>query len=112
MTSLLPRALATLLCVAVLSACTTGAAGPVAESPASIAPRPPLAELDVRARTGATIVAIERSGSVTPNPDPSEVLLPGDRLLAIGQPAAVDRLRALVSGEGDPSPDQGSALVE
>ena len=47
MTSLLPRALATLLCVAVLSACTTGAAGPVAESPASIAPRPPLAELDL-----------------------------------------------------------------
>jgi len=69
MTSLLPRALATLLCVAVLSACTTGTAGPVAESPASIAPRPPLAELDVlenpRDHRGPSTAVLE-TASITP----------------------------------------------
>jgi TrkA domain protein len=56
-----------------------------------------LSELDVRADTGASIVAIERAGSTTPGPDPSFVIQRGDRLLALGSPDAIERLRALLS---------------
>lgn len=69
MTSLLPRAFATLLCLAMLSACTTGTAGPAAESPGSLAPRPPLAELDVlenpRDYRGPSTAVLENA-SITP----------------------------------------------
>jgi K+/H+ antiporter YhaU regulatory subunit KhtT len=55
-----------------------------------------LANLGVRAQTGATIVAIERAGSTTPSPAPTFELQRGDRLLALGSPEAIDRLRALL----------------
>ncbi|MBW2715898.1 MAG: TrkA C-terminal domain-containing protein, partial [Deltaproteobacteria bacterium] len=55
-----------------------------------------LAELDIRAHTGANIVAIERAGSTTPSPDPSFEVHRGDRLLTLGSPEAIDRLRALL----------------
>ena len=54
-----------------------------------------LSELGVRAHTGANIVAVERAGSTTPNPDPSFEIQRGDRLLALGSPEAIERLRAL-----------------
>jgi CPA2 family monovalent cation:H+ antiporter-2 len=55
-----------------------------------------LSELGVRAHTGANIVAIERAGSTTPSPDPSFEIQRGDRLLALGSPEAIERLRALL----------------
>jgi CPA2 family monovalent cation:H+ antiporter-2 len=55
-----------------------------------------LAELDVRARTGASIVAIEHAGATTPGPDPSFEIQCGDRLLALGSPESIERLRALL----------------
>jgi CPA2 family monovalent cation:H+ antiporter-2 len=55
-----------------------------------------LSELGVRAHTGANIVAIERAGSTTPGPDPSFEIQRGDRLLALGSPEAIERLRALL----------------
>ncbi len=55
-----------------------------------------LAELGVRAHTGANIVAIERAGATTPAPDPTFEIQPGDRLLALGSPEAIERLRALL----------------
>jgi CPA2 family monovalent cation:H+ antiporter-2 len=55
-----------------------------------------LAELDVRAHTGANIVAIERADSTTPSPDPSFEIQRDDRLLALGSPEAIERLRALL----------------
>jgi CPA2 family monovalent cation:H+ antiporter-2 len=56
-----------------------------------------LSELGVRAQTGANVVAIERAGSMTPSPDPSFEVQRGDRLLALGSPEAIERLRELVS---------------
>jgi K+/H+ antiporter YhaU regulatory subunit KhtT len=55
-----------------------------------------LSELGVRAHTGTNIVAIERAGSTTPGPDPSFEIQRGDRLLALGSPEAIERLRALL----------------
>ena len=54
-----------------------------------------LATLDVRRRTGASVVAVERAGTTTASPDPSYALQPGDRLLAVGGPDAIERLHAL-----------------
>ncbi len=58
-----------------------------------------LSELGVRAQTGANVVAIERAGSTTPSPDPSFKVRRGDRLLALGSPEAIERLRALLGHE-------------
>ena len=55
-----------------------------------------LADLEVRARTGATILAIERDGVPTPGPPPDFSLREGDRLLAFGDGAALRRLRELL----------------
>jgi CPA2 family monovalent cation:H+ antiporter-2 len=56
-----------------------------------------LAELGVRAHTGASIVAIERAGMTTPGPDPGFEIQRRDRLLVLGSPDAIERLRALIS---------------
>ena len=50
----------------------------------------------MRARTGANVVAVEHDGSTTRSPDPSSPVQPGDRLLALGSPAAIERLRELL----------------
>ena len=55
-----------------------------------------LDELGVRARTGATVVAVERAGATTPNPDPGFRIQRGDRLLALGGPEAIERLHELL----------------
>ncbi len=59
-----------------------------------------LAELDVRARTGANVVAIERGGVTHPSPDPSFPTRAGDRLLALGGPDAIEALRLMLGGVG------------
>jgi CPA2 family monovalent cation:H+ antiporter-2 len=41
-------------------------------------------QLQLRTRTGASIVGIERNGSSVINPGPDDELLPGDRILLIG----------------------------
>jgi CPA2 family monovalent cation:H+ antiporter-2 len=58
-----------------------------------------LSELGVRAHTGANIVAIERAGSMAPSPDPSFQIQGGDRLLTLGSPEALERLRALLGSD-------------
>jgi CPA2 family monovalent cation:H+ antiporter-2 len=58
-----------------------------------------LSELGVRAQTGANVVAVERAGSMTPSPDPSFEVQRGDRLLTLGSPEAIERLRALLGEE-------------
>ena len=55
-----------------------------------------LQQLDVRARTGCTILAVERSGSANTNPDPAEPLHPGDRLLVLGEADDLVKLKALL----------------
>jgi CPA2 family monovalent cation:H+ antiporter-2 len=55
-----------------------------------------LQQLDVRARTGCTILAVERSGNANTNPDPAEPLHPGDRLLVLGEADDLAKLKALL----------------
>ena len=68
----------------------------------SFAPEASLVDLDVRRRTGASVVAIERAGVTSPSPDPALAVRPGDRLLALGAPDAIERLRQLVATDADP----------
>jgi CPA2 family monovalent cation:H+ antiporter-2 len=57
-----------------------------------------LAELGVRARTGASVVAVRSGGEVLANPPPDRPLAAGEELLVVGEPEAVDRLRGLLGG--------------
>ena len=56
-----------------------------------------LAEVDLRARTGASVVALYRDGELVPSPTPAFKLAAGDRLGLIGDPAHVEAAEALVS---------------
>lgn len=55
--------------------------------------------LDVRRRTGATILAVQRadSGAMDTNPSPVSLLDPGDRIIAIGTPEEIGKLEELIS---------------
>jgi len=57
-----------------------------------------LAELGVRARTGASIVAVRRGGALQANPPPDRTLAAGDELLVVGDAEALARLRGLLAG--------------
>jgi CPA2 family monovalent cation:H+ antiporter-2 len=57
-----------------------------------------LAEVDLRARTGASVVALYRDGSLVPSPTPDFKLAPGDRLGLIGDPAHVHAAETLLVG--------------
>ena len=48
-----------------------------------------LADPDLRAATGVSVVAIGRNGTLIGNPNPDEVLRAGDRLAVIGTPGQV-----------------------
>ena len=56
-----------------------------------------IGELALRKRTGASVLAVERSGVNTPNPGPDFALRAGDRLLVFGGGDAIARLRALLA---------------
>lgn len=56
-----------------------------------------LRELDLRARTGALVVALIRDDEVTPNPDPDLPLKPGDTLVLYSEEAALGQAEALLS---------------
>ena len=55
-----------------------------------------LAELDIRARTGASIVAVDRMGAIDSVPHPAFNLRSGDRILALGAPKAIHFLEELL----------------
>jgi CPA2 family monovalent cation:H+ antiporter-2 len=57
------------------------------------------AQLDLRARTGVNVVAVDRGGTASLNPPPSFVPRPGDRLLVLGTAPAVNALRELLDTE-------------
>ena len=56
-----------------------------------------LADLDVRAATGASILAVSRGGVSTGNPPPSFALLAGDRLLVLGDAEILATLEELLA---------------
>jgi CPA2 family monovalent cation:H+ antiporter-2 len=67
------------------------------EVPDSFRREATLHQLDVRARTGVNVVAVEREGTSAANPAPDYALQPGDRLLVVGAPESVAALRALLA---------------
>jgi CPA2 family monovalent cation:H+ antiporter-2 len=58
-----------------------------------------LASLGIRARTGCSILAVEHRGRRTPNPESSQAIARGDRLLVFGTPAEVQRLERLLADQ-------------
>jgi voltage-gated potassium channel len=59
---------------------------------------PSIEQLEVRKRTGATILAVRRaSGSFDTNPAADSHLFTGDRIIAIGTPAQITKLEELVA---------------
>jgi Trk K+ transport system NAD-binding subunit len=60
-----------------------------------------LAEADVRARTGCTIIAIERDGALLTDIGPDSRIEDGDELVAAGPDADVNDLQAMVAPSGD-----------
>ncbi|GAB4239913.1 MAG: cation:proton antiporter [Candidatus Methylacidiphilales bacterium] len=64
-----------------------------------------LAELNLRARFGCTVVEIERQGTLVPNPRPEMTLFAGDRLLLFGTEEQIRGGRAFLMKES-PEADQ------
>ena len=59
-----------------------------------------IGELDLRAKTGVSIVGIERDGERIVNPGPEKALLEGDRLLLLGEDTQLPKAKAeLISGQ-------------
>jgi K+/H+ antiporter YhaU regulatory subunit KhtT len=59
-----------------------------------------VAELDVHASTGATVLAVQRAENVTFAPRNEVVLVEGDVVALVGTGEAVDRARALLVAPG------------
>lgn len=57
-----------------------------------------LSEINLRAKTNTTILAIIRNGRMIPNPSANEKLLSGDTLILIGTHQSVDQAIELLSG--------------
>ena len=58
-----------------------------------------LAEARVRERTGVSVAAIERAGSVVPSPQADTVIEAGDTLVIIGSPENLQEFEAFVSND-------------
>lgn len=56
-----------------------------------------IANLQIRKRTGVSVIAIKRKGEIIPNPDPSEIIVEGDTLLLIGTGEQMLRFRQTFS---------------
>ncbi len=65
-------------------------------APASPAAGKLISELELRSKTGASIVAIERDGDNIINPDANEELRPGDRLFLLGTREQIAAARELL----------------
>ncbi len=66
------------------------------ELPENFEPNQSLADLNLRARTGVNVLAIERSGATTPSPPADWRFIGGDRLLALGNGSALERAAELL----------------
>ncbi|MAE94130.1 MAG: hypothetical protein CL910_05665, partial [Deltaproteobacteria bacterium] len=69
------------------------------ELPGDFAPDRSLVDLDLRATTGVSVLAIERAGTTFQNPSPDFALHGGDRLLAYGNGPALGRACAALGIE-------------
>ena len=73
------------------------------ECPPEMASGQTLSQLAIRARTGCSILGIERQGTSHTNPDADFSLRPGDRLLVLGNKENLSDLLALLKAR--PSTD-------
>jgi CPA2 family monovalent cation:H+ antiporter-2 len=55
-----------------------------------------LAQSDIRARSGASVVALLRDGKLMANPKSAVQLLAGDRVGVIGDPAQIEAARRMI----------------
>jgi TrkA domain protein len=60
-----------------------------------------LADARVRERTGVSVAAIERAGSVVPSPQADTVIEAGDTLVVIGSQEDLNEFDVLVSNDAD-----------
>jgi CPA2 family monovalent cation:H+ antiporter-2 len=67
------------------------------EVPMDLEGRPTLDELAFRARTGGSVLVIDRGANSYPNPAPDFALQGGDRLLVLGSAENLTRVRHLLS---------------
>jgi TrkA domain protein len=65
-----------------------------------------LAESDLRGRTGATVIAIQRGAGTIPNPDPGTTLQAGDTLIALGTPDQCEAFDEAVAGRSTADSDE------
>jgi len=72
----------------------------------SVAAGRTIRDLQLRTRTGASIVGIERQGFHIVNPNPGVPLFPGDGLLLVGEPSQIERAKVILS-ETAPKPSAG-----
>ncbi len=66
------------------------------DCPANFPGNRSLQDLDVRAQTGCTVLAVEREGIANTNPNPGDPLHRGDRLLVLAEPENLSALKALL----------------
>ena len=57
-----------------------------------------IGEIEVRKRTGATVVAVSRGGETEINPGAAFRLQPGDTVVLIGSPEQIDSAVDLIAG--------------
>lgn len=55
-----------------------------------------IGDLEIRSRTGASIVAIVRGGQANPTPGPDDELTPGDTAVVVGTPEALAAVAELL----------------
>lgn len=67
-------------------------------TPGSIFAGDSIGGLQIRNRTGVSVIAILRGGSSIPNPSPVETLKVGDTLVALGNVEQMEQLLALAGG--------------
>lgn len=58
-----------------------------------------LAGANIRERTGVSVIAIDREGTIIPSPDPETTIKAGDTLIVIGSEEHVHQFEPLISGD-------------
>ena len=58
-----------------------------------------ISELEIRKRSGASLIAILRGGTALPNPQPDSRLEAGDTVVAVGSREQMDRFLSYARGE-------------
>lgn len=82
---------------------------PVELEPGSPVVGKTLGEIDLRGRTGATVLAIQRPGGAEQLPSGSARLLAGDRIALVGTAQAVEAARAILVVAAEPIRDRQAA---